>query len=141
MKRVALVPFKSLSTAKARLAPILSLPERQALAFAMLWDVLSALRAAKGLDEVALVSSDAKALKLAEGVGARTLPEKDIPEVLWHFNLWATRKSREEKTAAHEAAWLAAWQYHPCPAGSRRAYLFEDYPNDTQPIDPWRKYL
>ena len=71
----------------------------------------------------------------------RTLPEVDIPEVLWHFNLWATRKSREEKTAAHEAAWLAAWQYHPWPAGSRRAYLFEDYPNDTQPIDPWRKYL
>ena len=71
----------------------------------------------------------------------RSLPEQNIPEVLWHFNLWATRESREKKTAAHEAAWLEAWDHHPWPASSRKAYLFEDYPNEIESLGPWKRYL
>lgn len=67
----------------------------------------------------------------------RALPERDIPEILWHFNLWATRKSREEKTALHEAEWMKAWEHHPWPPQSKKAYLWEDFPEDTEPIDRW----
>jgi len=77
--RVALVPFKGLSSPKARLSPILSLPQRQALAMAMLWDVLAALKDAKGLDGLALVSSDPKAMRFAEGFGFTAMSEDDSP--------------------------------------------------------------
>jgi len=70
----------------------------------------------------------------------RALPEHDTPEVLWHFNLWAARKSREEKTAAHEKAWHEAWQYHPWPPSSKKAYLWEDYPDEVTSLDPWKEY-
>lgn len=67
----------------------------------------------------------------------RAFPERDIPEILWHFNLWATRQSREQKTALHEAEWMKAWEHHPWPPQSKKAYLWEDYPTDIESIAPW----
>ena len=70
----------------------------------------------------------------------RALPERNIPEVLWHFNLWAPRASREEKVLAHEEAWKKNWDAHPWPAGSRRAYLWEDYPDEISPLEDMEEY-
>ena len=70
----------------------------------------------------------------------RALPERDIAEVLWHFNLWAPRAEREEKVRAHEDAWQKNWDAHPWPAGSRKAYLWEDYPEDIGPLEGLEEY-
>ena len=70
-----------------------------------------------------------------------SLPERNIPEVLWHFNIWASRESREEKVRLHEAAWQEAWQYHPWPPSSNKAYLWEDYPADVESLESYREYL
>ena len=51
----AIVPVKETRHAKQRLAPVLSAPLRQALALAMLEDVLDAVAAVKGLGGVILV--------------------------------------------------------------------------------------
>lgn len=77
--RVALVPFKNLSSSKARLSPMLPLPQRQVLALAMLSDVLATLSTTRGLDALALVSSDPKALRLAEGFGFTAMSETGSP--------------------------------------------------------------
>lgn len=60
-----LVPVKNLESAKQRLAPVLDPAERLALAEAMLCDVLYALSACSRRDEVALVTSDGRARRLA----------------------------------------------------------------------------
>lgn len=61
-----LVPVKNLSAAKQRLAAVLDQPSRTALAQAMLHDVLAALHGWKNRPQVAVVSSDPYAIKLAE---------------------------------------------------------------------------
>jgi 2-phospho-L-lactate guanylyltransferase len=71
----AVVPVKALDAAKGRLAPLLTLPERQALAGALLADVLAALCASPSVGRVLLVSADPAALALAESLGASPLPE------------------------------------------------------------------
>jgi len=63
---VILVPVKNLSAAKQRLATVLDQPSRTALAQAMLHDVLAALHGWKNRPQVAVVSSDPYAIKLAE---------------------------------------------------------------------------
>lgn len=64
------VPVKETGGAKQRLAPLLSLDQRQALALAMLEDVLAALAAAPGLAGIALVTLDPEAIALAKRYGA-----------------------------------------------------------------------
>jgi 2-phospho-L-lactate guanylyltransferase len=71
----AVVPLKALAAAKGRLAPVLTVAERAALARAMLADVLAALQASPGVAGMWVVSGDAAALELAERLGARPLEE------------------------------------------------------------------
>ena len=66
----AVVPVKPFDRTKGRLAPLLSRPEREALACAMLRDVLTALTQARELAGVVVVTGDAKAAKMARAAGA-----------------------------------------------------------------------
>jgi 2-phospho-L-lactate guanylyltransferase len=61
----AVVPVKDTSAAKQRLAPVLAPHLRQALALAMLEDVLAALAEIQGIDGRLLVTTDPAALVLA----------------------------------------------------------------------------
>jgi 2-phospho-L-lactate/phosphoenolpyruvate guanylyltransferase len=71
----AVVPVKERDRAKERLAPLLPPDMRQALALAMLADVLSALAAASGLAGLIVVTVDREARRLALGCGARILED------------------------------------------------------------------
>ena len=70
----------------------------------------------------------------------RALPERDIPQVLWHFNLWAPRAYREEKARAHEDAWNRNYAAHPWPYPGRRSYLWEDFPEERGSLDGFTEY-
>lgn len=72
-----LVPVKNLSSAKQRLASVLDQPSRTQLAQAMLHDVLSALHAWNDCPEVAVVSSDPYAMKLARRCHFEVIPDPD----------------------------------------------------------------
>jgi 2-phospho-L-lactate guanylyltransferase len=61
----AVIPVKETSTAKQRLAPALAAGLRQALALAMLEDVLAALAAVRSLAGRLLVTTDEAAVRLA----------------------------------------------------------------------------
>lgn len=79
-----LVPIKNLSSAKQRLADILDQPARTKLAQAMLDDVLAALNEWQvsrkvSEPEVALVTSDAFALKRAGEYRFEVIPDPDNP--------------------------------------------------------------
>lgn len=74
---VVLVPVKNLSSAKQRLASVLDQPSRTALAQAMLEDVLATLHAWKQRPEVAIVTSDPFAVKLATSYGFEIIPDPD----------------------------------------------------------------
>jgi len=67
----AVVPVKERVAAKERLAPILRPEARQALALAMLEDVLAAVTAAPGIAGLLVVTVDAEAGELAARYGAR----------------------------------------------------------------------
>ena len=71
----AVVPVKERDRAKERLASLLVPATRQALALAMLQDVLSALAAAPGLAGLIVVTLDQQARRLALGYGARILED------------------------------------------------------------------
>jgi 2-phospho-L-lactate guanylyltransferase len=75
--RVALIPVKTFARSKQRLAPLLSPEERTELAVAMFQDVLRAVAAACGLDQMFVVSADHEALRLARAVGAMGLAEAE----------------------------------------------------------------
>jgi len=65
----AVVPVKGTASAKQRLAPALPQGQRQALALAMLEDVLAALAAARGLAHRIVVTIDPEATSLAACYG------------------------------------------------------------------------
>jgi len=67
----AVVPVKERIAAKERLAPLLRPELRQALALAMLEDVLAALTATAGIAGLMVVTVDAQAGRLAARYGAR----------------------------------------------------------------------
>lgn len=69
----AIIPVKETQGAKQRLAPALSAPLRQALALAMLEDVLEAIAGVKGLGGAILVTVDPRAEILAQRYGMATL--------------------------------------------------------------------
>ncbi|HZS00584.1 MAG TPA: 2-phospho-L-lactate guanylyltransferase [Chloroflexota bacterium] len=75
MALCAVVPLKGLAAAKGRLAPLLTPAEREALAAALLADVLRALRATPAVTRVLVVSPDPAALALAASLGAEPLAE------------------------------------------------------------------
>ncbi|HJQ63187.1 MAG TPA: 2-phospho-L-lactate guanylyltransferase, partial [Burkholderiales bacterium] len=71
------VPVKSFARAKQRLGGLLSCEEREALAHAMLKDVLSALADAPSLAEIAVITGDAEANAMARAAGARVIADTD----------------------------------------------------------------
>jgi 2-phospho-L-lactate guanylyltransferase len=71
----AVVPVKERDRAKERLAPLLPPELRQALALAMLEDVLAALAAAPGLAGIIVVSVDPAARRLGLRCGARIVED------------------------------------------------------------------
>ncbi len=69
MTGILLIPFKSLATAKQRLASALNQQQRAQLAEAMLRDVMTAAAGVTDLIDVALVTGDGRARQLAEEFG------------------------------------------------------------------------
>ena len=69
----ALVPVKQLAAGKSRLLPELSDAQRQALALAMLHDVLDALQRAQQIDRVAVVTPDDAVARATERAGAEVI--------------------------------------------------------------------
>lgn len=69
----AVVPVKERVSAKERLAPMLRPETRQALALAMLEDVLAALTATPGIAGLLVVTVDPEAARLAASYGARLI--------------------------------------------------------------------
>jgi 2-phospho-L-lactate guanylyltransferase len=76
---VILVPVKNLSSAKQRLAPVLDQLARTELAQAMLHDVLTALHDWANRPQVAVVSSDPYAVRLALEYAFEVIPDPDSP--------------------------------------------------------------
>ncbi len=72
-----LVPVKSQRSAKQRLAPLLGPEERQALAQAMLEDVLAAVGQMRPAPPVALVTADEFATALAARYGFGVIPDEE----------------------------------------------------------------
>ena len=68
------------------------------------------------------------------------LAEIDFDMVLWHYTLWSPRSYREQKVREHEQAWNDHWAIHPWPFPGRASYLYEDHPNDVEPIGEWEKF-
>ena len=68
MQTLAVVPIKTFDIAKQRLASALARGSRESLAQAMFADVLAALRRARRIDAIAVVTCDATADSLARGV-------------------------------------------------------------------------
>lgn len=71
MKAIAIVPVKRFAEAKQRLAPGLGDQQRQALAAAMLGDVLDAIGAARAVERTILVSGDPLAQEIAAQATAK----------------------------------------------------------------------
>ncbi len=69
MHGILLIPFKSLATAKQRLAAALDQRQRSQLAEAMLRDVMTAAAKVQGRIDVALVTGDARAQAMAAEFG------------------------------------------------------------------------
>ena len=71
----AIVPVNVLRKSKARLSPLLNPAEREQLTVAMLKDVLSALRKAKKIHSVTVVSADTSVRRICRRYGASFLWE------------------------------------------------------------------
>jgi 2-phospho-L-lactate guanylyltransferase len=72
----ALVPVKSLASAKSRLAPYLTQNQRETLVLDMLHHVLEVLLDSRLLEQVSVVSPDKRVLERAEEWGAQALIEE-----------------------------------------------------------------
>ncbi len=86
--QAALIPVRTLSDAKRRLAAILSRRQREELAVAMLADMLDALLAARALAAVYVLSADHAVLECAARMGAEPLREEQ-PAGLNAAVIWA----------------------------------------------------
>ena len=75
MPTLAVLPVKSFSAAKGRLAAQLGAAARAALAEAMLGDVLEALGRAEELDGVAVVTAEPRAAAIASEAAAQVVPD------------------------------------------------------------------
>lgn len=71
----ALIPVRAISGGKNRLASCLTAEQREALAVAMLDDMLAALELSEAVQLIAVVSSDADLLRHAAERGARAIDE------------------------------------------------------------------
>ncbi len=75
--KFVIVPVKDLSKAKERLSSLLPQHERTALAYAMLEDVLTALKGSLLADRKFIVTLDAKAIEIARGLGIEIIIETE----------------------------------------------------------------
>ena len=75
MRGILLIPFKSLATAKQRLIEALNAGQRSEFAEAMLRDVLAAAAGVQDRINVALVTGDEKAQKIAKAHGFRVIED------------------------------------------------------------------
>lgn len=78
MTTLAILPIKSFDEAKQRLSAELDPTPRRALVEAMFSDALVALRRAKLVDQVLVVSSDHVAQRIAGGYDAMVLEDEDV---------------------------------------------------------------
>ena len=72
---VAVIPIRSLTTGKLRLAGAITADDRQAMIVRMLERVVAAARGAEALDAVAVVSPDPEALALAIRLGVEAIAQ------------------------------------------------------------------
>lgn len=81
---VAVVPVKQLSASKSRLIPELSRGELEALALAMVEDVLAALLATPEIDRVVVATPDERVAAVARDLGAEALlgPDPGLNEAI-----------------------------------------------------------
>jgi 2-phospho-L-lactate/phosphoenolpyruvate guanylyltransferase len=112
MRTIAILPVKRLDAAKQRLAGLVASGSRQALARAMMSDVLGALARVRRLDRVVVVTRDRTAEAVAARHGARVLREPD--------------------EAGHSEGALRGVR-HALAAGAERVLLV---PGDTPLLDP-----
>lgn len=112
MRTLVVLPIKSFGAAKTRLGNLLGTGSRRALAQAMSSDVLGALRRARGVDVIAVVTGDPLVQSAAAGSAVTVLPD------------------------AHERGQSAAAQIgirHALESGFDRVLLV---PGDTPLLDP-----
>ncbi len=76
MTYTAIVPVKTLASAKSRLSPYLTQSQRQTVVLDMLDHVLHVLLASRLLERVSVVSPDARVLEQAAAWGAQALLEE-----------------------------------------------------------------
>ncbi len=74
--KFVIVPVKDLSKAKERLSSVLPQTDRTALAYAMLEDVLIALKGSNA-DRKFIVTLDTKAIEIAKGLGIEVIEETE----------------------------------------------------------------
>lgn len=77
MRYQALVPVKTLTAAKSRLATHLSAAQRETLVLDMLHHVLDVLRKSELLEQIAVVSPDERVLEHTQAWGAQAMPEEE----------------------------------------------------------------
>jgi 2-phospho-L-lactate guanylyltransferase len=77
MRTAAVLPVKRFDSAKQRLGEAIGRPERRELAAAMVEDVLAALGAVDGLDDVIVVTAEDRAAALARNAGAHVIADRD----------------------------------------------------------------
>ncbi|MBA2349403.1 MAG: 2-phospho-L-lactate guanylyltransferase [Solirubrobacterales bacterium] len=77
LRTIAVLPVKRFAVAKARLATDLSSGTRRALVEAMVTDVLVALRRAKEIDQVLVVTGDLAVEAVAHGYDAHTVADPE----------------------------------------------------------------
>jgi 2-phospho-L-lactate guanylyltransferase len=76
MRTLAILPVKRFALAKQRLAERLSPAQREALAQAMVTDVLGALVISRRLDGVLVITNEPSVEAIAEGLGATIAPDR-----------------------------------------------------------------
>jgi 2-phospho-L-lactate/phosphoenolpyruvate guanylyltransferase len=77
MRTAAILPVKTCGRAKQRLGAAVEAPDRAELAGAMVEDVLAALGAVAGLDDVVVVTAEKRAAAAAAAAGAHVVPDPD----------------------------------------------------------------
>ena len=73
----ALIPVKSLATAKSRLAAALDADERRALVIAMFERVISECGACDRIDQICVVTTDAEITAIAHARGSTVIAEHE----------------------------------------------------------------
>ncbi len=75
VRTAAILPVKTFARAKQRLGAAVDAPDRSVLAAAMVGDVLAALAAVPGLDDVVVVTAEERAAAAAREAGVQVVPD------------------------------------------------------------------